>query len=349
MAEKIQASIIGASGYAGGELLRLLLDHPHVEVKQATSEQHQTKFVHAIHPNLRGRTQLKFVSAAQIEECDFLFVSLPHGSASSKMPELVKLAPKVIDLSADHRLRDVAAYEQWYGEPHPHPDINAQFVYGVPEVNREALREAKWASGAGCNGTATQLGLLPFKRAGVEIVSALADIKAGSSESGNKPNLGSHHPERSGCVRSFAPTGHRHTAEVQQTMGWTRDDARIQMSVTAIEMVRGVLATIHVQPKEKLEEKDLWKIFRGAYKDEPFVRIVKDRQGIYRFPEPKILSGSNYCDVGFDVDPQTGRVVVISAIDNLMKGAAGNCVQAMNVMMGWNESAGLGFPGLHPV
>lgn len=348
MSDRIQASIIGASGYAGGELLRLLLDHPHVEVKQVTSERHQTKFVHSVHPNLRGRTQLKFVSMAQIEPCDFLFVSLPHGSAGGKMPELVERAPKTIDLSADHRLEDLAQYEKWYGEPHPHPELNAEFVYGIPEVNRERLKTASRATGAGCNGTATLLGLLPLKTAGIEVVSAIADIKAGSSESGNKPNLGSHHPERSGCVRSFAPTGHRHTAEALQVMGWP-DDGRLQLSVTAIEMVRGVLATIHIQPKETVTEKDLWKAFRATYKEEPFVRIVKDRQGIYRYPEPKLLSGSNYCDVGFAVDEDTGRIVIISAVDNLMKGAAGNCVQAMNVMMGWDETAGLGFPGLHPI
>ena len=235
-----------------------------------------------------------------------------------------------------------------YGDAHPHPDLNADFVYGIPEVNREKLKTANLATGAGCNGTATLLGLLPFKKAGIEIERVLADIKAGSSESGNKPNLGSHHPERSGCVRSFSPVGHRHTAEVLQVMDWP-NDGRLEMSVTAIEMVRGVLATIHIQPKEKLSEKDLWKIFRPAFKEEPFVRIVKDRQGIYRYPEPKILSGSNYCDIGFAVCEKTGRIVVISAIDNLMKGAAGNCVQTMNVMLGWEETLGLEFTGLHPV
>ena len=348
MSDKIQVSIVGASGYAGGELLRLLLGHPHVEVRQVTSEQHQTKFVYSVHPNLRGRTQLKFSSINDLENCDLLYVSLPHGSAMAKMPEMMEKANKVIDLSADHRLDDPAVFEKWYNEPHENPDFLNKFVYGIPEVNRERLKDTSYATGAGCNGTATIYGLLPFKKAGIEIKNIIADIKAGSSESGNKPNLGSHHPERSGCVRSFAPTGHRHSAEIMQVMEWD-DPTKVQMSVTAIEMVRGILATIHIETVEKFAEKDLWKVFRSAFKDEPFIRIVKDRQGIYRYPEPKILSGTNYCDVGFAVDETTGRIVVITAIDNLMKGASGNVVQAMNIMYGWPETTSLEFTGLHPI
>jgi len=348
MAEKITASIVGASGYAGGELLRLLLDHPNAAVKQATSESNRTKFIHTVHPNLRGRTLMKFVGADEIESCDVLFVSLPHGTAMSRMPALMEKAKKVIDLSADFRLSDPDDYPRWYGEPHAHPDLLPKFVYGIPEINREALKKADYATGAGCNATATILGLLPLLRSGqIEIERVVADIKAGSSEGGNKPSLASHHPERSGCVRSFAPTGHRHTAEVLMVAGWS-DPAKVLMTITTIEMVRGILATLHVFTKTPVEDKDLWKIYRAQYGKEPFIRIVKDKQGIYRFPEPKILSGSNYCDVGFEADPANGRIVVMAAIDNLMKGAAGMAVQAMNIMCGFDETAGLTFSGLHP-
>jgi len=348
MSDKMTVSIVGASGYAGGELLRLLLDHPNAEVKQATSESNRTKFVHSIHPNLRGRTKMKFVGIDDLEDCDFLFVSLPHGTAMKRMAGLMGKAKKLIDLSADFRLSNPDDYPSWYGEPHSNPDLLREFVYGIAEVNREALKKADYATGAGCNATATILGLLPLVRGGqIEIERVVADIKAGSSEGGNKPSLASHHPERSGCVRSFAPAGHRHTAEVLQVMGWS-DAAKVSMSVTTIEMVRGILATLHVFTKTPVDDKALWKIFRAQYGEEPFVRIVKDNQGIYRYPEPKILSGTNYCDVGFAADPEGGRIVVMSAIDNLMKGAAGASVQAMNIMCGFDETAGLTFAGLHP-
>jgi len=217
-------------------------------------------------------------------------------------------------------------------------------VYGLPEVYREELRDARYASGVGCNATAVNLALWPLARAGL-IERVVAEVKVGSSEAGNKHSLASHHPERSGAVRSFAPTGHRHQAEMRQVLG----DFELHFSATAIELVRGVLCTAHCFLREDLQERDLWKLYRGAYADEPFIRIVKDRAGVYRYPEPKILAGANFCDVGFERDPDSNRVVVISALDNLMKGAAGSAVQSMNVMMGWGETLGLEFVGLHPI
>jgi N-acetyl-gamma-glutamyl-phosphate/LysW-gamma-L-alpha-aminoadipyl-6-phosphate reductase len=195
------------------------------------------------------------------------------------------------------------------------------------------------------------LGLYPLFKADLVDRSrgVFVEVKVGSSEGGRRENPGSHHPERSGAVRSFAPTGHRHTAEVVQELTLGGDEPAVHFSATAIELVRGVLATAHVFLRESLTERDLWKVYRTAYRNEPFVRIVKERQGIYRYPEPKILAGSNYCDVGFALDERTGRVVTISAIDNLMKGAAGSAVQCMNLMCGFEETAGLGFPGLHPI
>jgi N-acetyl-gamma-glutamyl-phosphate/LysW-gamma-L-alpha-aminoadipyl-6-phosphate reductase len=177
------------------------------------------------------------------------------------------------------------------------------------------------------------------------IRSAIVDLKVGSSEGGNASTPGSHHPERSGAVRSFAPTGHRHQAEVRQELG----EFDLHMSITSVELVRGVLCTAHVFLTQDMQEKDIWKLYREAYRGEPFVRIVKEKQGIHRYPEPKFLAGTNYCDVGFERDADTGRLVVISAIDNLMKGAAGSAVQCMNLMCGFEERTGLGFTGLHPI
>ena len=348
MSEKLQVSVVGASGYAGGELLRILMNHPNVALKQASSESHPGRPIHSVHANLRGLVAMKYCRYDELGDCDVLFAAVPHQVSMKLMPELRKRARRIIDLSADFRLRDPKLYEAWYGVPHEAPELLTEFAYGLAEINREAIARSDLVAGPGCNATATILGLYPLVKAGVRVRHVLADIKVGSSEGGKQPSAASHHPERAGCVRSFMPTGHRHTAEVLQVMG--ADDPRlVEMSVTAIDMVRGVLATIHVDTEDKLTEKDLWRIFRVAYKDEPFVRIVKDRSGIFRYPEPKILAGSNYCDVGFDVDAQTGRVVILSAIDNLVKGAAGSCVQAMNLMCGFPETTGLEFPGLHPV
>ena len=344
---EIRASIIGASGYTGGELLRLLLAHPRVEVAQVTSESNAGKFVRSVHPNLRGSTDLKFVTADEAGPCDLLFLALPHGEASRRMDHFAKIAPMVVDLSADFRLPDVETYARWYGRDHEAPEWLSRFAYGLPEANRDAIRKTNYVSGVGCNATAANLALLPLVRAGLADSERpiVVDLKVGSSEGGNKPSLASHHPERSGAVRAFSPTGHRHTAEVEAVLG--RGD--IHLSVTSIEMVRGAVATAHVWLKGEPAEKDVWKAFRSTYGDEPFVRIVKDKTSLYRYPEPKILAGTNYADVGFELDPKTGRCVVVSAIDNLVKGAAGSALQCVNVMMGWPEDEGMGFPGLHPV
>lgn len=340
----IRASIAGGSGYAGGELLRLLLGHPHVEVFQITSRQHADRYVHGLHPNLRGATRLKFSAIEDLQPCDLLFLALPHGEAAGRIDEFTALAPRIVDLSADFRLRDPDLYDIWYGHRHPTPAWLENFVYGLPELHREELRRAHYVSGVGCNATAVNLALHPLAQAGL-VERAVVEVKVGSSEGGNRPSLASHHPERSGSLRSFAPTGHRHQAEMIQELGL--DD--LHFSVTAVEMVRGILCTAHVFLSQNIQEKDIWRLYRAAYGSEPFIRLVNERKGIYRYPEPKLLAGTNYCDIGFEKDPRSNRLVVISAIDNLMKGAAGSAVQAMNVMMGWPEETGLSFLGLHPI
>lgn len=347
----LKASIVGGSGYAGGELLRLLLWHPHVEVAQVTSESLVGEYVHLVHPNLRGHTRLKFTSAKQLEPCDVLFLALPHGEAQERIDEFAQMATYIIDLSADFRLRDPALYEQWYGHPHAAPAWLSKFVYGLPELHREELRTARYVSGVGCNATAVNLAVYPLFAADVvdRRRGIVVEVKAGSSEGGHHPSPDSHHPERAGVVRSYAPVGHRHTAEIIQEMALGGEPPAVHLSATALDIVRGALATAHVFLKEPLTERDLWKIYRQAYDKEPFVRIVKEKRGNYRYPEPKILAGSNYAEVGFALDESTGRVVAIAAIDNLMKGAAGSAVQCMNIMLGWDEKAGLEFPGLHPI
>ena len=338
----IRVSIAGASGYAGGELLRLLLAHPDAEVGQVTSERLAGKYAHRVHPNLRGLTRLRFHALDELEDCDVLFLCLPHGESSRRIDDLRRVAPRIVDLAADFRLDDPAAYERFHGSPHPRPDLLDRFVYGIAELNRDALAGADLVACAGCNATATILALRPLYLAGVAD-SAVVEVKVGSSEAGNRPTPGGHHPERSGAMRSYKPTGHRHLAEIRAVLG-----DEIHFSATAVEMVRGVLATCHVFLDRDLDEKALWRIYREAYAAEPFVRIVKERAGIHRYPDPNLLAGSNYCDIGFERDPLARRVVVLGAIDNLMKGAAGQAVQAFNVMHGLPETRGLEFPGLHP-
>jgi N-acetyl-gamma-glutamyl-phosphate/LysW-gamma-L-alpha-aminoadipyl-6-phosphate reductase len=340
----MRVGVVGAAGYAGGELIRLLLSHPQVREVVPGSSSLAGKPVTAAHPNLRKRTDLAFVAYEEVRSCDVVFLSLPNGA--HRYGEFADAAPLVVDLSSDHRLREPRLYEEWYGAAHPAPARLRDAVYGIPELHRAELRGARLVTGAGCNATATLLALLPLHRAGLVDTSrpVVVECKVGSSEGGREASDDSHHPERAGVVRSFRPVGHRHTAEVEQEL----PGIRAQLSVTSVEMVRGVLATAHVPIRGPLEEKDLWRAYRTCYANEPFVRIVKERGGIYRLPEPKLVAGTNFADVGFALDPRGDRVVAICAIDNLVKGAAGNGVQAMNVALGLDETAGLEFVGLHP-
>ena len=351
---RLRVAIAGGSGYAGGELARLLLFHPQVELTQVASSSHAGHYLHRVHPNLRKLSSLRFCHPDELVSCDLLFLSLPHGMPGREIERYRAIAPRIIDLSADFRLRSAELYAQWYGEPHCAAYLLAEAVYGLPELHRAELPGATLVSGTGCMATAAILGLAPLYRVGLvdSSIPLVVEAKVGSSAAGATPGAGSHHPDRSGAVRSFQPTRHRHTAELIQELGRAAGGElrqHIAFSATAVELVRGVLITAHVFLNESLDERTLWRLYRETYQHEPFIRLVKERNGIYRYPEPKILAGSNYCDIGFELDAHQQRVVVIAALDNLMKGAAGNAVQALNCVYGWDESLGLNFPGLHPV
>jgi N-acetyl-gamma-glutamyl-phosphate/LysW-gamma-L-alpha-aminoadipyl-6-phosphate reductase len=294
---------------------------------------------------------LQFVSAGDLESCDLLFLCLPHGGAMERIENFAGLAERIVDLSADFRLRDAEAYVRWYGKAHANPTWLEKFVYGLPELHRAELSQARYVSGVGCNATATNLAIWPLFANDLvdESRGVVCEVKVGSSEGGNKSSDATHHPERAGVMRSFAPTGHRHTAEILQAIRLAGRKTDVHLSATAVDNVRGVLATAHLFVKPGIGEKELWRAYRQVYRDEPFVRLVKEKTGIYRYPEPKILAGSNYADVGFEFDESSRRVVAMGAIDNLMKGAAGTAVQCMNLMLGWPETTGLTFLGLHPI
>jgi N-acetyl-gamma-glutamyl-phosphate/LysW-gamma-L-alpha-aminoadipyl-6-phosphate reductase len=344
----VKVSIVGASGYAGGEVLRLLLAHPEVEVAQITSDSYAGQYAHFVHPNLRGHTNLQFVPHSEIKACDLLFLATPHGEAMGHIEEFAGMAERIVDLSADFRLRNPADYDKWYEHPHPHPEWLDKFVYGLPELHREEMKGARYVSGVGCNASVTILALWPLYKRGV-VRETVVEVKVGSAEGGNRESAASHHPERAGVVRTYMPKGHRHIAEIIQELALDPEEPKFHFSITSVGTVRGATATCHCLLKEDLDEKEAWKFYREDYGDEPFVRLVRAKRGIYRYPEAKFLSGSNHCDVGFEADPEGRRLVVIAAIDNLMKGAAGSAVQSMNLMYGFPETTGLEFPGLHPI
>lgn len=341
------AAILGASGYTGGELARLLVQHPHLELIGATSDRMAGDPLHRAHPNLRGSTDLKFTPRRELADADVIFVCTPHTESMKIVPSLMREGRLVVDLGADFRLRDAATYEKWYETPHTAPDLVEKSVYGLPETRREELRGASLISGVGCFATATNLALLPLARAGLlEGARIVADGKIGSSAAGVETNPAGMHAERSRSHRLYAATSHRHAAEVRQECG-----VDIHASVHTIELVRGVLSTCHILlPGDAPDEKTLWKAYRAQYQSEPFVRIVKERAGIHRGPDPNLVAGSNFADVSFHVESgNPGRIVATCAIDNLVKGAAGSAIQSANLALGFDEREGLRQLPLHPV
>lgn len=345
----ITASIYGASGYAGGELLRILLGHPKIKIQQATSRQFTGQLVSSIHPNLRKKTDLIFSHPDELKKCDLLFVALPNGESMKIMLKLSKISKKIIDLGADYRIHNKNVFKHWYRQEHQHPEYLEKFVYGITELHREKIKRSNYIACGGCEATVSILALYPLIKHKLIEEKIIIDAKMSSSQAGIKPSFSSHHPERAGVVRSYMPTGHRHTAEILQELSVFTKALDVAISATAIDMVRGLLVTIHTTPKKSIAEKDIWKAYRTEYGNEPFIRIVKERQGLYRFPEPKILQGTNFCDIGFEMDQVSNRLVIIAAIDNLVKGTAGQAIQAMNVMYGFLETTSLEFLGLHPI
>ena len=350
----MKIGIVGGSGYVGGELLRLLLLHPNIEVTMVTSRQNVGDYVFNIHPNLRGVTQLKFVpqNISELQKnCDLVFTATPHGGAVNLIPELLEVGLKVIDMSADFRLKNPDDYEKWYGWTHSNSDLLKTAVYGLPELHRDAIKNATLVACPGCMATATILGLAPIVNAGlVETEKIIVDLKVGSSGGGGKPTIVSHHPERFGGVRPYKVTGHRHIAEVQQELNnLTKSNCLVSFTPHAVNMVRGILSTIHLFPQQSLTNKDVWKVFRDYYSGEPFIRLVKYKRGPYTLPNPKIVLGTNICDIGFEIDSRVNRLIVFSAIDNMVKGASGQGVQCLNILMGVPEETGLNSIGFHPM
>jgi LysW-gamma-L-alpha-aminoadipyl-6-phosphate/LysW-L-glutamyl-5-phosphate reductase len=347
----IQAAVVGGAGYAGGEVLRLLAGHPQIEVVQVTSERLAGKPVASVHPPLRGRTELRFSSRDTLHDTDVVFVAMGHGESSAVVHQLRAAAPVVIDLGADFRLHDRDDYPRWYGWSHPSPELLGSAVYGLVELHRAEIASASLIACGGCLATASILGLAPLACAGLldPAIPVVVEAKVGSSAAGSQAGDATHHAHRSGELRSYAATGHRHTAEILQELHLAAAGNDVAFSATAVEAVRGVLVTAHAYINADLDDRLLWQVYRSRYGPEPFVRIVKSRAGLHRSPSPKLLAGTNYCDVSFERDPHSRRVVVTAALDNLVKGSAGQAVQACNVRHGFPETLGLEFGGLYPI
>lgn len=337
------ASVVGASGFTGGELLRILADHPEFAVVQTTSREYEDRGVGVVHPNLRD-VDLRFSSPTDLQAVDVLFAATPHGVSLESIDRYRAVADTVVDLSADFRLSDPAEYETYY-DGHDRPELLEAATYALPERYRDQLPDADLIAVGGCNATVTILALAPLVDAGVVDAddAVVVDLKVGSSEGGAGGGRAASHAERSGVVRPYAPTGHRHEAEIRQVLG-----VDAALTVHAVDMVRGAAATSHVFPTA-VGKGRCWAAYREAYADEPFVRLLGGGGGVYRYPEPKAVAGTNLVEIAFDVDTDHDRLVVFAAIDNMMKGSAGQAVHAANIAFGYDETTGLEHRGLHPV
>ncbi len=348
----IKVAVVGASGYTGGELLRLMATHSRVEVTVATSREYAGKPIHYVHFNLRGVYRGLRFSKLDInriaDKADAVFLSLPHGASLKYVPVFIEIGMKVIDLSADFRLKNPSAYKYWYGFEHPYPDLLKKAVYGLPEIRRSELKNTQLIAVPGCNATASILALLPLARSNVaDLSKVIVDVKAGSSEAGYKPSVPDHHPEREGSVRPYSAEGHRHAAEVEQELSNITDlDVKVALTPHAVPCVRGVLASAYVCLVKEVEEQELMKIYAVTYGREPFIRLVRNSPHMY--PNPKYVIGSNFADVSFALEERLSLIKSFAAIDNLVKGAAGQAIQAFNIAVGYPEEVGLKVPPLKP-
>lgn len=344
----VKVGIYGASGYTGQELLRLLLRHPEAEVTAVTSRRYAGQAVADLYPAFTGLTKLTFMDASPeevAENCDQIFLALPHAVSMSVASLFLQAGKKVIDLSADFRIRNAATYGAWYGR-HTAPELLAEAVYGIPELYRDQIRTARLIANPGCYPTSIILGLAPLLRAGwIDPASIIADSKSGVSGAGREPQVTSLFCEVDEAFKAYKVTQHRHTPEIEQELSvLAGGELRISFTPHLLPISRGILSTIYTTLKDGKTAAEVHRLYADAYGNEAFVRVYK--KGTY--PNISAVRGSNYCDIGVAVDERTGRAIVISTIDNLIKGAAGQAIQNMNIQWGMRESLGLELISLYP-
>lgn len=344
----VRIGVYGASGYTGQELLRLLLRHPGVEVVAVTSRRYAGQLVVDVYPAFTGLTDLMFMDASPEEvaaKCEHVFLALPHAISMSVAPLFLRAGKKVVDLSADFRLRSADTYATWYGR-HTAPELLREAVYGIPELYREQIRAARLVANPGCYPTSIILGLAPLLKEGwIDPSSIIADSKSGVSGAGRDPQVASLFCEVTEAFKAYKVAQHRHTPEIEQELGVLAGrELRISFTPHLLPISRGILSTIYASLSEKALLKDVHQLYMDFYRNESFVRVYK--KGAY--PNISSVRGANYCDIGIAVDDRTGRVIVISAIDNLIKGAAGQAIQNMNLLWGMKENLGLEMISLYP-
>ena len=343
----IKVSIIGASGYGGGELARLLVGHPEVEIVHLTAESKAGEAMADLYPNLRGFTSsiTETADAAQIaKDSDLVFLALPTGKAMQLAPAIVPHA-RLIDLGADFRFKDPQVYEQWYKSPHASPELLADAAYGLTEFKRGEVRRAQIVGNPGCYPTAALLATLPLLQSGkVRTNGVIVDAKSGVSGAGRGLSMGTHFSEVNENVKPYNVAGHRHTPEIEQEMSALLGrEMPVTFTPHLVPMTRGILVTAYLSVAGSVTTEEATSILSEAYTGEPFVRVLADV-----LPQTKATSGSNFCDVAVRVDTHSGTLIAMAALDNLVKGASGQAVQNMNVMMGLPEDLGLWTPGLYP-
>ncbi|HLK89412.1 MAG TPA: N-acetyl-gamma-glutamyl-phosphate reductase [Polyangia bacterium] len=350
--KRFKAAVIGGTGYGGAEMIRRLLIHPDVELVRVVAVDHVGEPLGAVHPPLTGRSALVFENvppAEAAEGCDVALLGLPHKVSAHHAPAILATGAKVVDMSGDFRLRDPAAYAQYYGAKHPHPEVlgSATWIYGLPELNREAIKKARAVASPGCFATTIELGLLPLARAGK--LSGVVHVvgMTGSSGSGVAASAGTHHPVRAVNLKTYKVLEHQHTPEILETLASAgAPQVALRFVPVSAPLSRGILATSFVELPAGVGDAEIAALYEAAYAKEPFVRFVRER-----LPEVAAVAGSNYAEVGFTLGPASGAtrtLAVVSATDNLIKGGAGQAIQNMNLMLGLPETASLEDPGPWP-
>ena len=344
----IKIGIAGASGYTGLELIRLLTGHPDVELAFLTSEMFQGQNIAEVFPSLNRVVDLTLrpLDDSITKACSVLFLALPHLAVMDKLPIYLQSDCKIIDLSADYRLKDPKAYSDWYSVRHTHPELLEQAVYGLPELYREAIQTAQFIANPGCYPTSVILALAPLlKTDWVDLDSIISDSKSGVSGAGRKPSLTTHYTEVNEGISPYGLGSHRHTPEMEQELSvLAGKQVRMTFSPHLVPMTRGMLSTVYINLNKAISDEKLVEHYRNFYKNEHFVRVLNPG----KFASSNHVLSSNFCDIGLKVDSRNQRIIITSALDNLIKGASGQAVQNMNIMLGLNEKTGIMSPAIYP-
>ena len=341
----LKIGIVGGTGYTGVELLRLLADHPETRVEVITSRSNAGTPVADVFPNLRGKFDIQFSEpdVDSYQNCDLVFFATPNGVAMGQAKALLDKGIKLIDLAADFRIQDIETWEKWYGEAHACPSLVEQAVYGLPELNRDAIKTASLVANPGCYPTSVILALLPLLKNGlIEPSSIIADCKSGVSGAGRNANVATTYSELSESVKAYAVTGHRHLPEIRQILQSINNEAELVFIPHLMPMIRGLHATVYADANNS--DTNIQQVFENFYRDEPFVDVMPAGS----HPETRSVKGANHCRIAVHYLDTSKKYVVLAVIDNLVKGAAGQAIQNMNLMFGLNETTGLNAPGMMP-